>query len=322
MKFTPFKFQVPLAAGGIALMAFNYLQFAVPHGNGLITLADIARAELSQQQSGMHFLLIVIMLAFSLVNLLYTPVYLTQLLQWFANKTEYSEFMAGPPTKNIGIFVPIASLSMTANVILAPMAFFIPQISSNIQATMIPGLVFFGLLCLVLFRFEFRLIKSWLSKPIDSSQLSFVWLIDVFAFGLVCLTGTGVAVLSSSKEIASIAALASFFTLVFGFFLLVFKLAYLLYLQVKASKLPGTPVLPAFFILIPITCLYGFSFYRILIYLQTYFAFDTKLLSFVFLTLSYLCSIGWGCFCLYLLSGYFKNDFLKSDFSPTQWALV
>ena len=36
MKFTPLKFQIPLAAGGVALMAFNYLQFAVPHGKGLI----------------------------------------------------------------------------------------------------------------------------------------------------------------------------------------------------------------------------------------------------------------------------------------------
>lgn len=44
MKFTPLIFQASLAAGGVALMPFNYLQFAVPHGEGLIKLSDISWA--------------------------------------------------------------------------------------------------------------------------------------------------------------------------------------------------------------------------------------------------------------------------------------
>jgi len=126
MKFTPFKFQLPLAAGGVAFMAFN------------------------------------------------------------------------------------------AQVILAPLAFFIPKLSSNVQALMLPGLVFFGILWFTLFRLEFKLLKIWLSQPMDVTELNFVWLIDVFTFGLVSLTGTGIAAMSSNREISSIAAFASLFALSVG----------------------------------------------------------------------------------------------------------
>lgn len=321
-QFTPLKFQVPLAAGGVALMAFNFLQFAVPHGKGLIKLSDIAWDGLTAGQISLYLPLILIMLAFAVINLSSTAVYLKQLVQWRADKAEYRDFLNGPPIKSIGIFVPIASLSMTANVVLAPLAFFIPQLSSNLQAMMLPGLVFFGLLWLAIFRLEFRVLKNWLSHPLDVTRLNFVWLLDVFAFGLVSLTGTGIAALCASREIASIAAFASLFTLSFGFFLLVAKLAYLLHLQIKAERLPEKHLLPAFFLVIPITCLFGFSFYRITLYLQTYFSYDMRMLSFFFITFSYVITIGWGLFCLYMLSSYFKEDFLRSDFAPTQWGIV
>lgn len=322
MKFTPFKFQIPLAAGGVALMAFNYLQFAVPHGKGLVTLADMSWAGLTMVQACLSLLMVVIMLVFSVLNLGSTAVFLKELIQWLAEKIEYQDFMKSSPTKSIGIFVPVASLSMTANVILAPLAFFIPLLSSNLQAMMLPGLIFFGFLWLAVFVLEFRALKTWLSHPLDVTQLNFIWLLDVFAFGLVSLTGTGIAALCSNKDIASVAAFASLFTLSVGSFLFVTKLAYLIYLQIKANRLPEKPILPAYFLVIPVTCLFGFSFYRIMTYLQLNFSIETRMLSFVFINVSYVVTIGWGVFCLYLLITYFKEDFIKSDFYPTQWGLV
>lgn len=322
MKFTPFKFQIPLAAGGVALMAFNYLQFAVPHGKGLVTLADMSWAGLTMVQVCLYLLMVAIMLVFSVLNLGSTAVFLKELIQWLVEKIEYQDFMKSSPTKSIGIFVPVASLSMTANVILAPLAFFVPFLSSNLQAMMLPGLIFFGFLWLAVFVLEFRALKTWLSHPLDVTQLNFIWLLDVFAFGLVSLTGTGIAALCSNKDIASVAAFASLFTLSVGSFLFVTKLAYLIYLQIKANRLPEKPILPAYFLVIPITCLFGFSFYRIMTYLQLNFSIETRMLSFVFINVSYVVTIGWGVFCLYLLSTYFKEDFIKSDFYPTQWGLV
>jgi hypothetical protein len=322
MQFTPLKFQVPLAAGGIALMAFNYLQFAIPHGKGIIKWSDVTSAGLTTEQLWLHLPLIVIMLAFAVVNLGFTMTYLKQLISWLCNRAEYQKFMSGPPTLSVGIFVPVASISMTACVILAPVQFFIPQLSSNLQAMMLPATIFFGILWLIIFRLEFKALKTWLSHPIDLTKLSFVWLLDVFAFGLVSLMGTGIAVMSENMKIASIAAIASLFTLVFGILLLVAKLSYLFHLHMKADSLPMENILPAYFILIPISCLYGFSFYRVAVYLQTHLLLDMKVLLFFILTFSYIIAVIWGLFCIYLLSNYLLKIFLKSDFAPPQWSMV
>lgn len=218
MKFSPFNFQAPLAAGGITLMSFSYLQFAVPHGKGLIKLSDIPWSSLTTGQTSLYVPLIGIMLIFTIINLLSIVVFLKDLMLWL-DKQEYKEFMGGPPTKAMGIFVPIASLSMTMNVILAPLAFFIPNLSANIQSLMLPGLIIFGFLWLMLFKLEFMFIKTWLNQPLDGTKLNFVWLLDVFAFGLVNLTGTGIASIASNREIASIAAFASLLALSMGSFL-------------------------------------------------------------------------------------------------------
>lgn len=321
MKFTPIKFQASLAAGGVALMAFNFLQFAVPHGKGLIKLSDIPWASLTISQTGAYLPLTVIMLVFAMTNLIMTVIFLKSLILWFANKQEYNDFMSNPLT-NIGVFAPIASLSMTANVVWAPLAFFIPQLSANIQALMLPSLIFFGLLCLMFLKLEFKVLKTWLSQSIDVNKLNFTWLLDVFAAGLLNLTGTGIAAIASNREIASIAAFVSLFTLSIGFFFFIIKLASLIYLQFKSAKLPDTPVLPAYFLVIPIMCLFGISFYRIMMYLQTYFSFDVKVPSFFLITLSYAITIGWGIFTVYLLSDYWKKDFYQSKFSPPQWGIV
>ncbi|MBS3970408.1 MAG: hypothetical protein KGZ94_09860 [Clostridia bacterium] len=322
MTFTPFKFQLPLAAGGIALMAFNYLLFAMPHGEGLITISNVNWTGITLAQGVIYYPLIAIMLVLAAINLLYSIVFVKELIQWLYNKNDYVSFMNGPPIKNIGILVPIASLSMTANVILGPVGFFIPQLSSNLQSMMLPALIFYGLLLFMLLVLELKLLKIWFSQPLDVSKLNFVWLLDVFAFGLVNLTGTGIAAMSSDRVISSIAAFASFLALSVGIFLLIIKLTYLIYLQIKSNELPPKHFLPSYFIVVPITCLFGFSFYRITSYLKTHFAFNVDVFSFFFINFSYAITIAWCIFCLYLLSDYFKTYFYKSDFSPTQWSMV
>jgi len=322
MKFSPFKFQLPLAAGGVALMAYNLLLLALPHGEGVFTISNIAWGKFTLGQTAMYYPLITIMLLLTIINLLTISVFIKQLMTWLFNKEEYTEFMSGPPTQSIGAFVPIASLSMSACVIFGPATFFIPQLAANMQSLMLPGLIFYGFLLFMLLALELKLLKVWFSRPLDVTKLNFVWLLDVFAFGLVNLTGTGIAAMSSDRVISSTAAFASFLALTIGVFLLITKLAYLIYLQIKANDLYPKPVQPSYFIMVPITCLFGFSFYRITLYLQTYFEFNVEVLSFFFINFSYVITIGWIIFSLNLISDYLKNYFHKSDFSPTQWSMV
>lgn len=323
MQFTPLKFQVPLAAGGIALMAFNYLNFVIPRGGGMVKMADVTSAGLTVGQLCLYAPLIVIMLLFSTLCIGLTVGYLKQLGQWLtANRAEYLKFISGPPTLSVGIFVPIANISMAGLVFLAPVQFFIPQLSSNLQAMMLPGIIFFGILCLTIFRLEFKVLKIWLSSSIDLEKLNFVWLLDVFSFGLLSLIGTGIAVMSESAKIASLGAVGSSFVLAFGVFLLIVKLSYLFHHHMRADSLPGENILPAFFILVPISCLYGFSIYRVALYLQTHLLLNMEVFLFVVIVFSYILSVVWALFCIYLLSDYLLKVFLKADFAFPQWAMV
>lgn len=317
LKFAPIKFQAALASGGVALMAFNYLQFAIPHGEGLVKITDIGLSQLSVSQTPIY-LLTLIMLAFSAANLILTVIFLKGLTEWLGTKKQFTTFMDNPLT-NITIFVPIASLAMTANVIWGPLAFYIPSLST--QAMMLPSLIFFAILWILLFALEFKVAKSWFLKPIEVSKLNFVWLLDVFAFGLVSLAGTGITSMAEDSRIASVASIASLFVLIVGSFLFIAKLSFLIYMQIKNAHLPDKPILPAYFLVIPITCLLGLSFYRIMTHLEHTFAFDTSVISFFLITFSYVITIGWGIFTVYLLFDYLRN-FYRSKFAPTQWGIV
>lgn len=317
LKFAPIKFQAALASGGVALMAFNFLQFAIPHGEGLIKITDIGWSQLSLSQTPVY-LLTLIMLVFSIANLILTVIFLKGLAQWLGTKNQFTTFMDNPLT-NITIFVPIASLAMTANVIWAPLAFYIPSLST--QAMMLPSLIFFAILWILLFALEFKVAKIWFLKPIEVSKLNFVWLLDVFAFGLVSLAGTGITSMAEDSSITSVASIASLFVLIVGTILFIAKLSFLIYMQLKNAQLPDKPILPAYFLVIPITCLLGLSFYRIMTHLEHTFAFDTSVVSFFLINFSYVITIGWGIFTVYLLFDYLKN-FYRSKFSPTQWGMV
>lgn len=320
-KFSPLLFQGTLAAGGITLMPFNFLQFALPHGKGLIKFSDIDWGRFTSIEYVLYMTLVAIMLIFIFINFFGTLFLLKELVLWLKNKGEYNEFV-NDSFKNVGIFSPITSLAMTANVIWAPLGFFIPQVSLNLQNLMLPSLIFFIILWFTLLSLELKVIKIWLTNAVDMKKFTFTWLLDAFSFALVSLMGSGIAATSNNYAIASTAAFGSLFTLSIGFFILIIKLVYLIYLQIKSEKLPDKAILPAYFTIIPVTCLFSISFYRIMIYIQNHFAIEMKGMSFFIINFSYVITIAWGIFTLYLISDYIKKDFINSHFSPPQWGMV
>ncbi|MDF2946558.1 MAG: hypothetical protein K0S51_1237 [Bacillales bacterium] len=319
LQFAPIKFQSALAAGGISLMAFNYLQFSLPHGGGLINFFNINWSDLSLIQDATYMLLIVIMFLFSSINLILIGILLYGFVMWLKTKSKLKEFLENP-LMNISIFVPIASIAMTINVIWGPLAFFIPNIS--IQKMMMPSLVLFGLLLISLLILEFKVTKILFTNPIDINKMNFVWLLDVFAIGLVSLTGTGIAYMSENNFISTIASVASLFLICIGIIMFITKLFLLIFVQFRNGNLPDNAVLPAYLLVIPITCLLGLSFYRILLYLEGVYSFKLNISLYLIINLSYLITIGWGIFTIYLIFDYLRKDFYKSQFSPTQWSMV
>ncbi len=187
---------------------------------------------------------------------------------------------------------------------------------------MLPSLVFFGILFVALFSVEFKVLRVLARGPVDTSKFNFVWLLDVFAFGLVALTGSGIAVTSQDPVIAGVAGAATILTVAVGLILLVTKMYYLTKNQLKTKRLPDAPVLPAFFLLVPILCLFGLSLFRMPPQLQTLFSFDITRFSSFFIGLTFAAAVAWVVFAVVLLGNYFRSQFMRSKYSATQWGLV
>ncbi|ADH86304.1 conserved hypothetical protein [Desulfurivibrio alkaliphilus AHT 2] len=320
MKFSPLQFQISVAAGGAALMPFVLLQFAVPHGEGLITMAAMPWEQLSAVENFFYGPLVGVMLLFVVIHLLLTLFYLKGLAGMMAQREQFSAFINDPKV-HIAIFSPIASLAMTANVVWGPLAFFVPNMGATLQGLMLPSLFFFALLWLALLGFEAKVLKIWLTQPVEPSKLNFAWLLDIFAFGLVSLTGSGIAAIATDPAVAAAAAFAAFFTIGAGIFIFLLKIVVLLYGQLKAQRLPGDPIQPAFFLVIPILCLFGISLFRIMAYLQNHFGFAAEPASFLVLNFAYAAAVAWAVFGLYLLADYFRK-FGRQKYSPAQWGIV
>jgi len=321
IKFHPLLFQASLAAGGVTLMAFNYLHFAIPHHKGPITLDDISWGIMSPSQVALYVPMVLVMLAFTLLNLLLTVYFLHRLVKWLREPGAYRAFRSNAQgNQNAGIFAIVGSLSMTVNVFWAPFGFFVPQMSRYMQAMMLPSLVIFGLLLTALIFLEVTFGRTWFAPGIDRTKFNFVWLLDAFAFGLVALTGSGIVAMASSHLIVDIAARATLFTLGVGSIILLYKVGYLTFNHVKAGQLPAHPVMPAFFLIVPMACLFGLAAYRIENYLAP--AAGGSGLASTLITASYVLAVAWGLGAIYVIRDYFRSYFVKSPFAPPQWGFV
>ncbi len=319
--FTPLAFQLTLAAGGISLMPFNLLQFSLPHAGKLITLSDISSNILTPTQQLWVYPLASIMLLFIAIHIIYSAKFIVEFIMWIKEGHGYQKLLSNP-YENERIFAFICSLSMSANVIWASLGFFLPQISNNVQALMLPSLVYYLFLWLLLLNWEFKILIQWFSTPIDTDKFHFTWLLDILAFGLVSLTGSGIASMANNKEIASVAAISSLLTISLGLILMVFKTFCLFRSHLKNHKLPSDGLLPALFLMIPLSCLFGLSSFRMTAYVSNLLELNLKGFSFLTVVPPYVLAITWAVLCIFLLKDYLAKRFIRSSFAPPQWAMI
>lgn len=208
--------------------------------------------------------LVLVLGVFTALNLGLVLYFLYRLGRWLGTPGAYTAFRNNPhQNQNAGIFAIVASLAMTVNVIWTSLGFFVPKISGNMQALMLPSLIVFAILAAVLLFFQVTFGKTWFATGVDRRTFNFIWLLDAFAFGLVSLTGSGIVAISTNSQIRDTATFATLFVLAIGSVLLLAKVIYLIYTPVGAGKLPAAGILPGFFLIVPIACLYGLSAYRI-----------------------------------------------------------
>jgi len=320
-RFSPLIFQGSLAAGGVALMPFVLMQFSLPHGKGLIRLSDIHFGSMHSMNVAFLFSLIVTMAGFALVHFILTFFFLKRLYVWMRTPANLPGFLHTPLT-NVGLMSPVISLAMSINVLFGPVFFFWPPDTNPSQFSMIPVFGFWFLLWAVLMILQAEMIKVWFTQTMDLQKLNFGWLLDSFAFGMVALSGAGIASLSSDSRIASLSAIMTWGVFIIGFFLFIVKWIYLLLNQIKSASRPDNPSLLTFLIVIPIVCLYGVSFYKLNIYLKSAFGFRLDAFSYLGIVICFVATGAYLAFGLYWLKSYFMGDFFKPHFYASQWGIV
>ncbi len=319
-KFSPLVFLASLGAGGIAVTPFAFLQYAHPHGAGLIRLSDIAHGTLPFAGEAFFYGLEAIMIVFTLLHFGLSITFFRQLTGWIRSGA-LRPFLRNPLV-NAGILAPFISVTMTMNVFIGSIRFFVPAFAENLQSFMLPALVVWIVLWAALMFAEIELLKISFVEGFDTEKISFGWLLHPFALGMMTVVGMGIAAMSADRGIADTAAFLSLISGTMGAFLLLVKLVVIFKSHFSARELPDKQFLPSFLIVIPNVTLYAISAFRFAHYLEHTRGFHVEWLGWTVILVSFAFEVWYLLFGLSLLSDYFRRHFFKKEFYVTQWGLV
>ena len=318
-KFSPLVFLASLGAGGLAVAGFAFLNYTVSHGAGLIYVTQILNMRLELFELICYRFAELVMIIFTVIHIILTLYLLRFYIPWL--KTAKHKEIKNNPLKNSELVAPILSFTMTLNVFLAVVRYFIPQFAINLQTLMLPGLVMWLILWVILMKIEISLLKISFVKNFDVSKINFGWLLHPFALGMVTVAGMGIAALAHNYTQASIAVFFSLVSGTMGLFLLVVKLVSLFKSHITAPGLPEKEFLPSFLIVIPNITLYAISFFRFGHYLEHQMHFKMGYYFVAIMLLSFTFEVWYIFFGLALLKDYLQKE-MHEDFHVTQWGLV
>jgi hypothetical protein len=319
-KFNPLTFLASLGAGGISVAPFVYFQYVQPHGKGLTTFNEMmSNAGTALGEAGVYFMAS-IMVVFALIHFGLTIKLLADLFAW--RKTDdYKSYMKDPQ-RNTTIMAAFTSFAMTFNVFIGVVRFFVPAFQQNFQAMMLPALIAWGILWLLLMSTEIKILKTAFEKDFNISQISFGWLMQPFALGMITVSGTGIAAMAHNADVANIAAFMSMISGTMGIFLFIVKLVSVFQSHFVTTGIPERQFLPSFLIVIPITTLYAISLFRFGHYLEHQFDFSLSAYYTIVVALPFAFQTWYFGFGLTMLRDYFKKDFFKKEYYVTLWAFI
>ena len=319
-NFNPLIFLMSLGAGGIAVIPFAFLQYTYHKGKGLITLAAMGHGSITPAQEILFRSLEAVMILFAAIHLVLTAILLKKLAGWI--KSGGHQDIINDPLKNTALLAPFISIIMTMNVFIGPIRFFFNAISSNLQALMLPALLFWSLIWILLMKTELKLLKISFTQNFDVSKINFGWLLHSFALAMLTVTGTGIAAMAKNSTIAHTAAFLSLVSGSMGFFLLIVKMVAIFKNHFTSEGLPEKQFLPSILIVIPNITLFAISAFRFGHYLEHQFAAHLGAYFKIIMTLAFAFETWYMLFGLTLLGGYFKKNFFKNEFHISQWGLV
>ncbi len=319
-SFSPLIFLASLGAGGIAIIPFAFLNYTFDHESGLIQMSHIGHGSLTLWQEIFFRSLEGVMLVFIAAHFILSVIFAVQLIKWIAAKGHIA--LLGDPLKNAAILAPFISITMTMNVGIGPIRYFIPAMAENLQSFMLPALVFWSVIWIALIYTEIKLLQTSFEKSFDVSKIHFGWLLHPFALGMVTVTGMGIAAMASDATIAHIAVFMSLISGSMGIFLLAVKMVALFKSHFAAPSLPEErQFFPSFLIVIPNITLYAISMFRFGHYLEHQHAAEMGSYFLIVMTTAFAFETWYLLFGLSLLKDYFKKHFHK-EYYVSQWGLV
>ncbi len=319
-QFNPLTFLASLGAGGTSVAPFVYFQYAVPHDKGLTTYSQVINNASSALSQGIFYFMIGIMIVFAALHIVLTIKLLRDLFSW--RKTQdYKEYIIDPQ-RNTTIMAVFTSIGMLFNVFIGVIRFFVPALHENFQALMLPALIAWAILWFLIMHTEIIILKSAFEKDFDLSKLSFGWLMQSFALGMITVSGTGLAAMAHASNIAHIAAFLSMISGSMGLFLLFVKLISVFNSHFSMSGMPERQFLPSFLIVVPITTIYAISFFRMGHYLEHHFGYHLQAYYTVVIALPFTFQTWYFAFGVSMLKNYFKKDFFRKEYYVTLWAFI
>lgn len=318
-QFTPLEFLASLGAGGIAVIPFVLMQYTVEHSPGLITRSELWSNNFTGLQSFYYSWLEVIMIVFSMLHFGLSFWLISKLVKWI--KTDDFKNLVNKPLKNTAVLAPFISLLMTMNIFIGPMRYFLPIMSDNFQAMMMPAMIFWSVLFVVVMFVEIHLLGISFKKGFDINKIHFGWLLHPFLLGMLTVVGTGIAALAKDASIANTAAFMSMISGSMGLFLLLVKMVVVFKSHFVAEGLPEKHFLPSFLIAIPNITLFAISAFRFGHFLEKQHGFHLDAYFYIVIGISFAMEIWYMLFGLSLLRDYFKKNHFK-EFYVTQWGFI
>jgi len=319
-SFTPLIFLSSLGAGGISVIPFAFLQYTFHKGKGLVQFSNINWSELSTFQCVLFTLLMAIMVTFASIHIVLTIFHFKKLISWVGSSS-YTETLNNP-LANASLMAPIITITMTMNVFIGPVRFFMKPMADNLQTLMLPAFLFWSLIWVFALYLGITLLRISFVKSFDVTKINFGWLLHPFALGMVTVTGTGIAAMAHDASIAHSAAFMSLVTGTMGFFLLMVKLNAIFKSHFDAKGLPERQFMPSYLIVIPNLTLYAISLFRFGHYLNHQHGIDAQAFSLVSVALFFAFETWFMLFGVALLSDYLKKHFFKGEFYVTQWGFI
>lgn len=319
-NFNPLNFLASLGAGGISVAPFVYFQYVIPHGKGLTNLTQVLAQASSGIEKSIFGFMIAIMVVFATIHLSLSVKQLTKFFAW-RRTSDFKAYIADPQ-RNTTIMAVFTSIAMTFNVFIGVIRFFVPAMQNNFQALMLPALIAWALLWFLLMRTEINILKSAFEKDFDISKISFGWLMQPFALGMITVSGTGIAAMAHSPNIAHTAAFMSLISGTMGVFLLMVKLISIFKSHFTMKGVPERQFLPSFLIVVPITTIYAIALFRIGHYLEHQFDFHFSSFYTLAIAIPFAFQSWYFAFGLTLLKDYFKKDFFRKEYYVSLWALI